>query len=135
MGDSRKRLAEKMDLRRAELRLKWKGVAELANVDESTLHRVRTNKIALSIDVKTRIEQALEWKTGSVDAILADQEPTPKEPPPPVKPMLLDKIEEALWAITELSEGMRWDHILAHRAGKDRRGDEGDAGNHRQSGS
>lgn len=134
--DDRKRLAEKMDQRRAWLRLKWRRVAERAVLDESTLYRARTNKIPLSTDIKAGIEQALEWEEGSVDAILADKEPTPKDPTPGnVQPMLRDKVEEALWAITELSEGMRWDHILAHRRRKESRGDDGASDDHRQSGS
>lgn len=118
MSDARKRLAEKMDQRRARLRLRWRQVAERAKVDESTLRRVRHDQLALTTYVKEGIEQALDWQEGSVDAILAGTEPTPSEPPPPVKPILLDKVEEALWAIEELPPGMRWDHIEAYRREK-----------------
>lgn len=128
MSDARKRLAERMDQRRARLRLRWRKVAELAKLDESTLRRIRNDQLALTTYTKEGIEQALDWKEGSVDAILANEEPTLKDPQVPVKPLLLDEFEEDLWAITDLSEEMRWQRIEARRKRKRKEADDGDGG-------
>jgi hypothetical protein len=128
MSDARQQLAEEMDRRRAKLRLRWRQVAERAKLDESTLRRVRAGQLALTTYVKEGIEQALEWKEGSVDAILANKEPTPIDPPPPAAPLLLDEFEEELWAIPELSEGMKWDRIMARRRRKRQPPTAGDEG-------
>ncbi|ONF62264.1 hypothetical protein [Amycolatopsis keratiniphila] len=77
-------LAEKMDDRRAYLRIKWQDVAKRAVLSIATLGRVRSGKGELTTDTKYAIEDALEWERGSIDAILDGGEPTPKPETPPV---------------------------------------------------
>lgn len=69
------------------------------------------------------IEAALKWKPGSVKAILGGGKPTPLAE---AKPLLRDDVERELWAIEELTEGMRWDRILGYRRRKGRPPNSGD---------
>ena len=131
MTEARDRLADEMNRRRVQLRLRWREVAERAGVDASTLRRVRADQLALTDFVSEGIELALEWERDSVKAILDGGEPTPREE---VRRLLLDKVEEELWAIETLPEDMRWEVIKARRAGKAHRSGNDDDGGHRRHG-
>jgi hypothetical protein len=77
---ARARLAELMDQRRRELqpKLTWDQVALKAGIHRETLRQIRNGT---STDIRplsaAGIEDALGWKHGSIDAILAGGEPTP----------------------------------------------------------
>lgn len=75
----RKRLAKLMDDRRADLRLRWDEVAELAGVTYETLRQVRYGAGEIRILTKRGIEEALQWERGSIDAILAGGDPRPAQ--------------------------------------------------------
>jgi transcriptional regulator with XRE-family HTH domain len=71
------RLSEAMDKRRLELRLKWTQVADRADLSQAGLGAIRRGERSPSALTKARIEHALEWAPGSVDAILAGDDPAP----------------------------------------------------------
>lgn len=131
MSEARDRLADAMNRRRVQLRLRWREVAERAGVDASTLRRIRAGQLTLTDFVTEGIELALEWERDSVKAILDDGDPTPREE---VRRLLLDDVERELYAIEGLSEDMRWEVIKARRAGKAHRPGNDDDGGHRRHG-
>jgi hypothetical protein len=72
------RLAEVMDLRRAELGLKWDDVAIDGGVSVATLRRMRRGN-AITTDNATAAERGLRWRMGSIRAVLAGGLPSPME--------------------------------------------------------
>lgn len=68
-----------MDSRRRDLRLTWDEVAARAGINRETLRQIRIGSGEIRALSVTGIEDALEWERGSIDAILADGEPTPLE--------------------------------------------------------
>lgn len=84
MDTERKSLAAEMNARRVDLRLRWIAVAERTGIDPSHLRRIRKGEVAVSDLAARAIEDALEWKPGSVKAILAGGVPTPVEPESPL---------------------------------------------------
>lgn len=82
-------LGDLMDTRRVELDLTWQVVADRAGLSRTTLNDIRKGKIENTQPRTIRaIERALQWDGGSIDAILAGDEPTPldiadsTDPPP-----------------------------------------------------
>lgn len=69
------RLSEAMERRRLELRMKWTQVAERADLSQAGLGAIRRGERSPSPLTRARIEHALEWAPGSVDAILAGGDP------------------------------------------------------------
>jgi len=100
--EPRRRLAQLMDDRRIELDLAWEEVARRAGVAGLTLRRIRSGESALSRRTAAKIERALEWLPGSVEAILAGNGPTPIPEPAPPKPLTALQRE----ALTELDQLM-----------------------------
>lgn len=74
-GDWR-RLADRMDLRRAELGLNWDEVAAAGRISVATLRRVRGGA-TITRDNEVAIERGLRWTSGSVGSVLAGGEATP----------------------------------------------------------
>lgn len=87
-----------MDERRGELGLTWHEVAEAAGVSVPTLRRNANDPSGMRTTTKKKIERALRWESGSIDAILDRGEPTPVEPEPASEPEkrwnLLERIEQ-----------------------------------------
>ncbi len=83
--EARHRLAEAMESRRLELRLRWQDVAEVGALSLKTLHSVRTGDTGTGIAPLTKrgIEVGLQWDPGSVDLILDGGRPVPLGVPPP----------------------------------------------------
>lgn len=73
---ARERLAEHMEDRRVELRLRWSDVAKAAGVTTETLRQVRYGNSAIQPLTRRAIEEGLRWGRGSVQTILAGGEPT-----------------------------------------------------------
>lgn len=103
------RIDQAMDARRIELRLKWKDVITLAGISPQTLSKIRTYGTA-GVDalIVAKVEQALRWAPGSLQALTSGGEPTPldsrdTEPVPrPAPPTLAsDPRVRALAAILE----------------------------------
>lgn len=68
-------LASAIEDRRGELGLSLREVAQLAGITAETLRAVRKGANDPSPLTKRGIERALEWTSGSVDAVLAGREP------------------------------------------------------------
>jgi DNA-binding XRE family transcriptional regulator len=68
-----------MDERRAELRLTWAEVAELAGLNRDTLFQIRHSGSKPNTTTKRAVADALQWAPDALDAIDAGREPTPLE--------------------------------------------------------
>ncbi|MEV8395626.1 MULTISPECIES: hypothetical protein [Bacillati] len=71
------RLDGAMNARRLELGLAWKDVARVAGISYETLRGVRRGSTAGAALTLRRIERALQWAQGSIDAVMAGGEATP----------------------------------------------------------
>ncbi|MGH3095120.1 MAG: helix-turn-helix domain-containing protein [Streptosporangiales bacterium] len=70
------RLDQSIEQRRLELGLDWKDLAASVGIADVTLRNIRRGRNAPSVLNKYRLEDALGWKHGSVDAILDGGDPT-----------------------------------------------------------
>lgn len=75
MADHR-RLDEALDSRRLDLGLSWVQLAALAGVSDVSMRNFRKGRTAPGSLSKRRIEDALRWAPGSIDAVLEGKEPT-----------------------------------------------------------
>jgi hypothetical protein len=112
----RSRLSRAMQARRLELDLSWDRVAKHAEISIAHLRRVRAGEVTLTAKAKEKIERALRWNPGSIDLVLAGEDPEPvadtrriAEPNGPAEipaEVTLDELEpwEAhLWQTPQLS--------------------------------
>lgn len=121
-------LDQHMNARRIELRMTWREVAEAADMSESGLRAIRKGRNPASDLAKGRIEWALWWEAGSIDAILEGGEPTPAKaqrvPTPPELAgddnLYTDPVERRVWSLTDLPEEERRDIIMRIRRAKRR---------------
>ena len=72
MDEARERLTREMDARRKTLRLRWNAVADRAGMSPQNLLRIRTGAIALTDFAVVGLEQALEWPSGHIADLLAE---------------------------------------------------------------
>lgn len=84
------RLDQAMNDRRLDLDLSWDEVAAAARRSVATLRSIRRGTSQPSDLTKRRIENVLQWDTGSIDAILAGGDPTPLERNPEPEPDIAD---------------------------------------------
>ena len=70
-SQARAELATALEDRRAYLRVKWKDVADRADISVPTLNRARNTDYPLTADVKNGIEDALDLDRGAIDRKLA----------------------------------------------------------------
>jgi hypothetical protein len=109
------RLDEAMDARRLDLDLNWDEVATAAGIALATLRAIRRGANRPSRLTKRRIENALQWEPGSIDAIFAGGGPTPIAPvDPPKSPgteptvkQLADRVARLERANAELTQLVR----------------------------
>lgn len=94
-GDAASRLDEAMNERRIALGLQWKQIAQRAGLSEFHLRRIRRGQYEPRELTRAELERALEWTTGSIDAVLAGAAPTPLEERDPA---------DMDWAIVEPPE-------------------------------
>lgn len=66
-----------MQRRRVELRMSWRDVSTTAGMSYEGLRAIRKGGRHPNAVTKGRIEDALQWMPGSVDAVLAGGEVTP----------------------------------------------------------
>jgi hypothetical protein len=76
MTSPHERLDAAIEDRRLDLEMSWTEVAETARIAAVTLRNIRRGRNQPSALNKRRLENALRWTPGSVDAILAGGEPT-----------------------------------------------------------
>lgn len=112
MDADRQRLADVMEDRRVQLRLKWIEVARRADMSESNLVRIRKGDIALTPLAARAIEDALEWEPKSVEAILRGEAPRPQLPPnvPPIPEGV--RVDPADWAVMTPDERTAYVRIV-----------------------
>jgi len=81
------KLAHVMNERRVELRMRWDEIATAAKITTAHLRKFRSGEAGVSDLTKARLEDALGWQPGSVDALLAGGNPTPAQggPQPPTR--------------------------------------------------
>jgi len=72
------RLDEAMNGRRLDLGMTWGELAVTAKIAEVTLRAIRRGANLPTSLTKRRLEDALEWEHGSIEAILAGGEPLTK---------------------------------------------------------
>lgn len=72
-----------MEQRRVELRMSWRDVTKAAEMSYEGLRAIRRGERHPTAVTKGRIEDALEWAAGSIDAVIAGGEPTPMRPGTP----------------------------------------------------
>jgi|SRR6266508_2654417 len=77
MASEQTRLDDALERRRVELRMSWRDVTREAGMSNEGLRAIRRGERRPTAVTKARIEHALRWATGSIDAILAGGEPTP----------------------------------------------------------
>lgn len=65
--------------RRVELRMSWRDVSTAAGMSYEGLRAIRKGDRHPNPVTKGRIEDALQWSPGSVDAVLAGGGPTPEQ--------------------------------------------------------
>lgn len=75
-------LDKAMNDRRLQLRMTWNDLAKAAGISDVTLRAIRRGDNQPSPLTRRRIEDALQWTHGSIEAVLADGEPTPIEQAP-----------------------------------------------------
>lgn len=73
------RLDKAMEGRRLDLGLSWNDVAVAAKVSIATLRAIRRGTNQPSQLTKRRIDEALRWASGSVDALMTGGDPKPIE--------------------------------------------------------
>ncbi|MDQ0376634.1 helix-turn-helix domain-containing protein [Amycolatopsis thermophila] len=83
MGDNTtlnwQNLDDELDRRRNELNMTWGDVADKAGLSETMLRKVRRGQSTRPTPrTKAAIEKAVSWETGSFDAVLRNEPPTPK---------------------------------------------------------
>lgn len=80
MTEPYERLDEALDERRVDLDLTWRELADAARMSEPALRAIRRGTYTPSRRTKRRLEQAMNWQPGSIDAIFEGGEPTDVEP-------------------------------------------------------
>ena len=78
--EARGRLAAEMERRRVALRMQWDEVAKSADMSPAHLRRIRKNETSITPLMGAGLEAALQWRAGSVEAILLGGTPTPIRP-------------------------------------------------------
>lgn len=99
--EGRKRLAEAMNRRRAELRTTWDEVARRGGISVATLRRARNGSDELTLDTIVAIERGMEWEQGHVEALVAGRDPVTRrnEHSPPAGPPPGWGIDPREWAL------------------------------------
>ncbi|HEY9373162.1 hypothetical protein [Streptomyces sp.] len=62
------------------LRMQWDEVAKTADMSPAHLRRIRKNETSITPLMGAGLEAALQWRAGSVEAILLGGTPTPIRP-------------------------------------------------------
>lgn len=82
VDESRQRVHDSMTARRDELGMSQQDLANAAGVGLSSVGRLERGQI-IAPKIEKRIEEALGWRRGSIDAIRAGREPTLLDEPEP----------------------------------------------------
>ena len=88
---NRERLAEFMEERRSELRLRWQDVADAGGISIRALQAVRHGTSEIRPLTRAGIEAGLQWAHGSLQMIEEGRDPVPlpSTAPPAPRPLVL----------------------------------------------
>lgn len=113
-----------MEQRRVELRMSWRDVTKAADMSYEGLRAIRRGERHPTAVTKGRIEDALRWAAGSIDAVIAGGSPTPiapeTDPPnhePDQAPATMDRDELEALRATLVAALERIDRIQRDAAG------------------
>jgi transcriptional regulator with XRE-family HTH domain len=99
------RLDEALEERRVDLDLTWRELADAARMSEPALRAIRRGTYAPSTRTRRRLERAIGWQQGSIDAVLAGGEPTTVDPLEALNDDELRLLREAIArAVAELGD-------------------------------
>lgn len=90
-----------MERRRVELRMSWRDVSTAAGMSYEGLRAIRKGDRHPNAVTKGRIEDALQWMPGSVEAVLAGGEVTPAAAAQPDRTIPTDDELSAVEALLE----------------------------------
>lgn len=107
-----------MNKRRVELGLEWDDLAKHGEVSDSFLRGFRKGRKGARDLTKAKLEDALKWQRGSIDAILAGGQPEPADEIPTIGELLVRHGVIAEDELTEL-EDIRDDHVVELLASED----------------
>lgn len=93
MRNNQTQLDAAMDARRVDLRMTWREVAETAELSLAGLSAIRRGERQPSTLTVRRIEDALQWEHGSIQAVLDGGDPTPVQAEEPQQYNFLERIE------------------------------------------
>ena len=106
MTEAHERLEAALEQRRVELRMSWRDLTRAADMSYEGLRAIRKGERRPNSVTKARLESALEWQQGSVDAVLAGGQPEPVDASQPKQAASddLDAVEALLeQALAELN--------------------------------
>lgn len=109
MDHVRAQLAEEMNERRRQLRMKWTEIARRAGMTPQNLLRIRNGEISVTDDAADGLDHALQWERDSVHEILAGRKPVPLDIPRPSRRQRapLDPLTSTPEEIAEFLEEVR----------------------------
>lgn len=112
MTSPHERLDAAMDERRLDLNMTWQDVAQEASVSAAALRAMRTGVNTPSPLTRRRLEDALRWQRGSIEAILEGGSPTPIDvghaaDADEITDARLDRLEGLLAEATRIAEEIR----------------------------
>lgn len=118
-----------MEDRRDDLTLTWDQVAAKGSTHAETLRQVRKHRREISRQTKRAIEIGLDWRTGSVDRILAGGQPEPLPAAATDLPGLpagdlrtqLDWVMQQPWSATDKQRITVWLFEIDQQAQQERR--------------
>ena len=102
MAEPHERLDAALDARRIDLDLSWKDLAATARTSEPTLRAFRSGARRPTGLTQRRLEDALGWESGSIDAVLDGGQPTPAETEARPQEEIVADIDDELAAAEEL---------------------------------
>lgn len=104
--------------RRQELGLSIRAAAKAAVVDRATWTALEEGTRTTQDRHYAGIEQALQWPTGTIQAIVSGEHPWLEQLASTSTPDLLDDTERQIWSMDLLDEDLRWDYIRIYRKKK-----------------
>ncbi|HEV2780378.1 MAG TPA: hypothetical protein VGX25_13395 [Actinophytocola sp.] len=108
-------LGTRITARRDDLGLSMSAAARSAGVNRLTWRAWEKDMSVPESYNHVKIERVLRWERGSVAEVLNGRPPVELADEADSQPDLRDETEREIWAITELSEEVRWAYIIRRR--------------------
>lgn len=116
---NRNRLSDAMEHRRIELRMAWQDVAKAAGLSVAGIGAIRRGERDPLPLTRRKLEDALQWQPGSIEAVLTGGDPTPLgngDSPEPDG----DEVEQLRAEIAELREEIKRLSVRKRRRASER---------------